>query len=215
MVTDRKFARTLHACLFFAALGATVVGLAPPSWPWYLLLPMLAYAGVVLAIPLLRRTAPRLKIGRTGGPPLTCAIVLAITTSAVLVAFHLLARPNIAELATKLPPSLFGSVILAGVVFSLVNAAMEELVFRGLLWAIVAEEWNERIALVLTSLMFGVLHLHGYPPGPLGAVLAGLYGFALGFLRRWTGGIGLALACHVFADATVFGLLNSTSVFEL
>jgi membrane protease YdiL (CAAX protease family) len=94
------------------------------------------------------------------------------------------------------------------------NATLEELLFRGLLWGAVADEWNDRIALAATSLLFGALHLHGYPPGPLGVILAGLYAIGLGLLRTWTGGLGLAVACHICADATIFGLLARAGAFD-
>jgi membrane protease YdiL (CAAX protease family) len=64
------------------------------------------------------------------------------------------------------------------------------------------------IALAATTVLFALGHLHGYPPGPLGAVLAGIFGLALGLLRLWTGGLGLAIAVHVCVDATIFGLLS-------
>jgi hypothetical protein len=41
--------------------------------------------------------------------------------------------------------------------------------------------------------------------------LAGLYGLALGLLRWRAGGLGLAVACHISADATIFYLLVSDS----
>ena len=63
------------------------------------------------------------------------------------------------------------------------------------------------VALAVTTVCFGCGHLYGYPPGPLGAVLAGAYGLALGVLRWWCGGLALAVGCHMCADATIFGLL--------
>ena len=102
---------------------------------------------------------------------------------------------------------LGGSVVLAGIVFAVTNAVCEELVFRWLLWQAFVEEWNTPIALVVTAGTFGLVHLHGYPPGPIGAVLAASYGVSLGILRWWTGGLGLAIACHVVADATIFAIL--------
>jgi membrane protease YdiL (CAAX protease family) len=100
-------------------------------------------------------------------------------------------------------------VVLAGVCFSLGNAALEEVVFRGVLWDTLAREWNPGVALGVTSALFGLSHWQGYPPGPLGVCLAGLFGLALGGLRWWAGGLGLAVACHACADATIFGLLVS------
>src|SRR5690606_1089534 len=64
------------------------------------------------------------------------------------------------------------------------------------------------VALLATSAMFGHLHLHGHPPGILGAGLTGLAGLAVGLLRRWSGGPGLTTMCHECADATTFGILT-------
>lgn len=46
--------------------------------------------------------------------------------------------------------------------------------------------------------------MHGYPPGLLGAALAGIYGLALAWLRVFTGGLGLPVITHIVADATIF-----------
>jgi membrane protease YdiL (CAAX protease family) len=214
METAFKQEGAVHGAVFFAALGAVAVGLSPLSWPWYLLLPLLAYGVIVLAWPRLRRTAPRLAFGRLVGWPLAAAVALSVATWVVLVAFQTLARPEVAHLAAGLPVAAFGNLLLAGVCFSMANAVLEELIFRGLLWEVAAAEWNVGVALGATTVLFGLGHLHGYPPGPLGAVLAGLFGLALGLLRWWTGGLGLAIAVHVCADATIFGLLNWSGAFR-
>jgi membrane protease YdiL (CAAX protease family) len=187
--------------------------LPPLSWPWYLLLPLLAYATIAVSLPALRRTAPPLRAGRLSGAPLAFAIVLSVATSAVLVGYHRWACPDVTELAGQLPVAAFGNLVVAGVCFSVVNATLEELMFRGLLWGALADEWSSVVALVVTAVLFGVGHLRGYPPGPVGAVLAGVYGLALGLLRWWAGGLGLALACHICADATIFGLLLWSGAF--
>lgn len=197
----------LHGALLLAIVCITAWVLPSLAWPWYLLLPLLAYSGVVLISPPLRRTAPRITVGRLGGAPLACAAVLSVATTLVLLAFDAWAQPDTTELAAQLPTGAFGHLMLAGVFLSLVNATLEEVIFRGLFWEAIAAEWNVHIALLVTAALFGLGHLGGYPPGPLGAVLAGGYGVALGLLRWWTGGLGLAIGCHVCADATIFGLL--------
>ena len=184
-------------------------------WPWYLALPVLVYGGIILAIGPLRRTAPKLAVGRMGGWPLACAAILALTTTGVLVGFQAIIRPDVKELAAKLPVDWFGNLLLAGICFSIVNAVLEELIFRGILWEVVSEEWNNAMALGVTALLFGVGHLDGYPPGPLGVILAGLYGITLGGLRWWTGGLALTTACHVGADATIFCILASAGAFDV
>jgi membrane protease YdiL (CAAX protease family) len=204
----------IHGGLFLAALIVVTLGWPSLAWPWYLLLPLLAYAGVVLALPPLQQTAPRITVGRVCGAPLAAATALSAATAAVLVGFHAWARPDVSELATRVPVAEFGNLVLAGICFSVVNAALEEVVFRGVLWDVVAREWNAGMAVVATAAVFGVGHVGGYPPGPLGAVLAGVYGIALGLLRWWTGGLGLAFGCHVCADATIFGLLLWSGAFR-
>jgi membrane protease YdiL (CAAX protease family) len=207
MASVRQRGAALHGGLFLAALGG--VGLLWPAlpWPWHLLLPLLVYAGTAFAIPPLRRTAPRLAVGRLGGAPLACALALSVMVAAVLIGFHYFVNPDIEELAKQIPLTMFGNVLFAGVCFSVVNALLEELVFRGVLWEVVADEWNTPLALGVTAVLFGLGHLHGYPPGSVGAILAGVYGVALGLLRWWAGGLGLATACHISADATIFTLL--------
>ena len=91
------------------------------------MLPLLAYAVIVLVSPGLRRTAPRLAVGRVDGRPLAAAVALGAVTSLALVSFRTLARPDLAELAARLPVFAFGNLLLAGVCFSVANAALEEL----------------------------------------------------------------------------------------
>jgi uncharacterized protein len=208
-----KPSAALHGTVFLAALGAVAILLSPLRWPWYLVLPLLAYAGIVLAIPPLRRTVPRLALGRWTGWPVAAAVALGAATSVGLVTFQTLAHPDLADLAAAMPVAALGNLLLAGLCFSVVNAVSEELIFRGLLWEVAAAEWNGGVALAATSALFGLGHLHGYPPGPLGAVLAGSFGLALGLLRWWTGGLALAIAVHVCADATIFALLCRSGAF--
>jgi membrane protease YdiL (CAAX protease family) len=199
----------IHGALFVAILGVVLLCLPGLRWPWYLLIPVAAYAGLVVALPQLRRTAPHLGVGRWNGPPLLGAVALSVLTSAVLVTYHFVVQPDVTDLAAKVPMSAFGNLVLAGLCFSLVNAMLEEVIFRGILYGAIVPEWGTRVAIAATAILFGLAHWQGYPPGPSGTVLAGGYGVALGLLRWWSGGLGLAVACHVCADATIFVLLAS------
>jgi membrane protease YdiL (CAAX protease family) len=204
----------IHGAVHLTALTVALIAMSPLRWPWYLVLPLLAYVIVVVAWPRLRRTAPRLALGRMVGWPLAVALVLAITTVVALLGFQALARPEVAGLAAGLPVAAFGSLLVAGVCFSTTNAVLEELIFRGVLWEATAAEWNRGVALGATTILFGLGHVHGYPPGPLGAVLAGVFGMALGLLRLWTGGLGLTILVHICADATIFTILFRSGAFE-
>jgi CAAX protease family protein len=209
MVMDKsKQLGALHGALFLAALIGVRFGLPPQPWPWYLLLPLFAYALVMLAWPRLRRSAPRVAVGRMTGWPLAVAAGLGIATSVALLIFDRFAHPDVADLRAKLPSS--ENLLVAGICFSVVNATLEELIFHGLLWEFIVAEWNGWVALIGTTVVFGLGHVNGYPPGPIGAVLAGAFGLALGILRWWTGGLGLVIAVHICADATIFGLISSS-----
>lgn len=203
----------VHGGLFIAALALVFVVCPLLPWPWYLVLPLAVYSAIVAVCPPLRRTMPRIRVGRVGGAPLLAAIALAAVTALVLVTYDVLVRPDVAALAANLPAGAFGNIVLAGICFSIVNAVMEELIFRGVLYEALSAEWGVVMAITITTALFGLGHLGGYPPGPAGAVLAAGFGAAMGLLRWWTGGLGLAIACHIVADATIFLLLVSTLAF--
>jgi membrane protease YdiL (CAAX protease family) len=130
-----------------------------------------------------------------------------ILSSAALILFHTLFRPDVSALMAALPVTALGGVVLAGILFPLLNASMEELVFRGALFDAIEAEWGWQVAVGVTAVIFGVGHMSGYPPGWLGAILAGLYGLTLGLLRVWVGGLALPIIAHIAADATIYGIL--------
>ena len=86
----------IHGAVYLTALTVALIAMSPLRWPWYLVLPLLAYVIVVVAWPRLRRTAPRLALGRMVGWPLAVALVLAITTVVALLGFQ-------ARLVPRLP----------------------------------------------------------------------------------------------------------------
>jgi membrane protease YdiL (CAAX protease family) len=110
-----------------------------------------------------------------------------------------------------LPVGVVG-IAATGIAFSLLNAVFEEIVFRGILFDAIAP-WGRSNTIFLTSALFGLGHLHGYPPGLVGAILAGVFGAALSGLRLLTGGLGMSIATHVTADATIFILMVRSGVF--
>ena len=211
--SPRRWA-AFHGGILLASFGLVPLSPALLTWPWYLLLPVASYAAIVSSIPALRRSVPRLSAGRIGGSPLAVAVALAILTSAVLVTFHVLFHPDVSALAASIPVAALQNRVLAGVCFSIANALLEELIFRWVLYEAISAEWGAGMAIGATSLLFGLGHLQGYPPGLLGAFMAAAFGLALALLRCWTGGLGLTVGCHVFADATIFCILFSSGAFD-
>jgi uncharacterized protein len=204
----------VHGGVFLAALaiGGFVPGLA--TWPLYLLVPITGYLVLVACMPPLRRSFPGFPLGRMNGLSTLASVVIILVSSAVLIGYHALVAPDVRPLAERLPFAAWDSLLLAGVCFSVGNAVLEEISFRGGLYDALDSEWGWLTAMAITSVMFGLVHQAGYPSGSLGMVLAGFYGLALGLLRRWSGGLLLPAMCHVCADATIFGILVYAGTFE-
>ena len=166
--------------------------------------PLAAYGAIVLAVPPLRTTFRPWLFGRVSLGGLTATCFIAIGSCLALMAFNAIARPDASAYPDIFPVGFLRRAVLAGVLFSILNALFEEVVFRGILFGAVESEWGKSVAAVTTAVLFGFCHLHGYPPGGVGAVLAGVFGLCLGWLRIVTGGIGLPVLAHIAADATIF-----------
>jgi membrane protease YdiL (CAAX protease family) len=205
-VTSRQESdwRALHggilALLFIPA--ALVPALA--RWPLYLLVPLLTYLAIAIVVPPLRRSVHWLRLGRCDRTVVLATAGIVLATSATLVQYQLLVRPDLTTLADQFLAGSLGGLIAFGVVFAVGNAVLEELVFRGVLYDSLEVQYGAAAAIVVTGIVFGVAHFQGYPPGPVGAVLAAVYGLVLGLLRRHTGGLAAPIVAHVFADATIF-----------
>lgn len=176
-------------------------------WPWYFLAPLGVYVAVVLAVAPLRRSVRWLHFGRHDGLTLIATFGIILSASTALALYQYLVRPPLSELAERLPLHSGLPLLAAGAVFALSNAIMEEVIFRGVLQDALVSQVGQTAGVVVQAAIFGLGHAHGYPPGKIGAVLAGLYGLILGVLRQWSGGLGAAILAHVFADATIYAIV--------
>ena len=190
--------------LLYFAVGSHILGL----WP----LP--GVAAVLVASQLARRT-PRAELWhtwlqrgrRTPELPWLLVLIVVVTTSALVLWQHLFdGRPPQAYVDAAAGRPLW-LLIVAGVGFSLVNAAVEEAVFRGVLQTALQEVAGPVVAVVVQAVAFGTLHVVGVPTGIVGAVMAGSWGLLLGLIRWRTRGLLAPYAAHVAADATIFCLL--------
>jgi membrane protease YdiL (CAAX protease family) len=151
-----------------------------------------------------------IRIGKLAIGPVVATIVVMALTGLVLVAFNVFAKPDVRSYRAALPFDALGGVLMAGAIFVIVNATLEELVFRGIFFDALESQWGTRITLVVTAVLFGLGHLRGYPPGLLGAGLAAVFGLAMGVLRAWGGGLALPMVAHMGADATIYGILMAS-----
>jgi membrane protease YdiL (CAAX protease family) len=205
--------RALQGGLFLLllALPHTVPDLN--RWPLHLLAPLLACAVLAALIPPLRRAgAMWLRTGRVDRLSALAAVGVVLLSAAALILYQMIFAPDVAA-AAQLPGRIAGSVVLGGLCFAVVNAVLEEVAFRGILYDALESQWGPRVALLCSSAAFGVTHLGGYPPGAFGATLAGLYGVLLGLLRQRTNGLAVPIVVHVFADLTIFGIFWQAGAF--
>ncbi|RJQ73862.1 CPBP family intramembrane metalloprotease [Pseudonocardiaceae bacterium YIM PH 21723] len=100
-------------------------------------------------------------------------------------------------------------VILAIVAFALVNAVLEEALYRGVLQSELTVTLGVVPAVLIQAVGHGLAHAHGYPSGWAGAVMAGSWAVVLGVLRHRTKGILAPYLAHVCADAAI-GILAVT-----
>jgi membrane protease YdiL (CAAX protease family) len=96
-------------------------------------------------------------------------------------------------------PELFFAVIAIGIV----AGAAEEVFFRGYMQSMLRERWRPALAIVVTSVCFGALHLD-----LLHAPLAIALGVYLGFVTERAGSALPAVVCHIVNNA-VYTLLTA------
>jgi membrane protease YdiL (CAAX protease family) len=58
-------------------------------------------------------------------------------------------------------------------------------------------------AILVQAAAFGFAHLHGFPSGWVGALLAGGWGLLLGVLRHTSRGMAALYLAHIAADCTI------------
>jgi len=110
--------------------------------------------------------------------------------------------------STVLPDLPLPLLVVAFFVFSIVNAVLEEVAFRGFLQGSLQAAWGTNAcSLLLPAVLFGACHLHGIPGGPVGALMAGSWGLFLGWVRNQTGGLLTPVLAHIAADAAIFSLV--------
>lgn len=206
-VSSRATAGPTHGLVFILLEGMVAFAPALQRWPLVWLVPLAAYAILVALVPALRSSFHPWRFGRISLTAVVATLVLAVGSCSVLAAFQSCRHPDLSGFRGLIPVSTLGGVLMAGALFSCLNALLEEIIFRGILFDALEPEWGGGVAVAMTAFLFGCGHLRGYPPGLPGAALAGFYGLCLGWLRLVTRGIGLPVVAHIAADATIFVIL--------
>jgi uncharacterized protein len=134
-------------------------------------------------------------------------VVLTIAGSAVaLAAWASIARPTVSPYLRWMAQQPTWLLLAGLVAFAVLNSIGEELLFRGIFLSELAAASSATLAVVATGIAFAIAHVNGFPSGWFGALMAGVYGLALGVLRVRSRGMLAPFLAHVGADITI-GLL--------
>jgi len=170
---------------------------------------LLGYAGVVRVVPWLRGTATWARCGSFDATIRFLCVCAWLLAAVALLSWYLLLQPNIADIVKAFVPALpLGLLIAGGLLFSMVNAAVEEGAYRGvILHALDSSLGPGFAALLLQAVAFGAIHIRGFPRGLLGVGLAYIYGLLMGVIRRRAGGMFAPWIAHVFTDVVIAGII--------
>ncbi|GGM68354.1 hypothetical protein GCM10012275_43560 [Longimycelium tulufanense] len=165
--------------------------------------PILVLRAVAGRWPDLRPALPWLRWGRWGVDSLGLAAVTILAGAAALIVWANTDGPSPSEYLADLGARLWWVAVLGVLGFSLVNPIWEEALFRGVLQTELGVVFGAWPAVAMQAVAFGLAHLHGFPSGWWGMLMAGVWGAALGVLRLRTNGVAIPYLVHVCANVTI------------
>ena len=170
---------------------------------------LLAYAVVATRVVWMRGATIWVRWGLFGVDVQVLAAASVLTSAIALWGWLFLLHPNVDDIVqTFVPDAPLAVLIAGGLLFSMLNAAVEEGAYRGvLLHGLDTALGQGSVALFLQAAAFGALHVHGFPRGVLGVGLATIYGLLMGLIRRRAGGMLAPWVAHVFTDIVIAGII--------
>ncbi len=107
-----------------------------------------------------------------------------------------------------LPEGSFIFLIGMGIAYALLNAVVEEYIFRGMIWnALEKIMTNKSLVILSQAAIFGITHYWGLPGGISGVVLIFTWALYLGYIRQKTGGILGVIGLHFGANLLQYFML--------
>lgn len=193
--------------LLYAAVAIRVLGL----WPLPAAVAVVAAFGLACRSPRAMLWRSWLRCGRSVPEAAWLLAATVVVTAVAVVAWqHFFdgQLPRAYRDAAHDQP--VGLILSAGAGFALINAAVEEAQFRGVLQTSLEQLTRPAGAVLVQAAAFGLLHVVEIPTELVGAVMAGSWGVLLGVLRHRTQGILAPYVAHVAADLTIVAMLLPT-----
>lgn len=199
--------QAFHLGLF---LGCVVAAMRLPvgSWPLPPGLGIAVYLAMVAPARFFRGGLGWARLGRLDRGVLLLVLASVLIASAALLVWFQVLRPDVSDLLRQTPQAPVWQLVLLGLAFSMLNAAVEETIYRGaLLHALDAALGPGWLPVALQAVAFGMMHLHGFPRGWSGVGLATIYGLMMGILRRRSRGMLAPWLGHVAVDGAIVAIM--------
>lgn len=201
-----------HSALLFLLLSLS--GYIAPRFVYQFPALLLWYIFLLSILPLLpfrasRNTLRWLKWGKIDRGSLVWLVITSISATLALLLWAFWAEKSsmVTEMVTGLKIYSRWLIILIGIpLFSLLNALIEELIYRGLIQEMLAQMLNSPLLVIfLQATAFAALHyMSGFPNGAAGYLMVLVYGMMLGYLRHRSNGLLVPVLTHILADLTIF-----------
>ncbi len=203
---DRAFSRAAGAVVGALSLYAALAG-SWYIWPAYLLVPLLLAGSLGFAAGFGRDLRASARVGRLGRFEWGVIAVVALVAAIALAGWVALLDPDLDRQRAMLPRWPLIGLLAAGLTFSIVNAILEEYIWRGILLGWLRTFMPTSAAVGLQAASFGAAHYMGFPSGFAGSFLAAVYGVMLGALAVRAKGLLAPVVAHIAADAVIFAIL--------
>ncbi len=174
--------------------------------------PVVIYVIIVFLYPRLKQSSSWLKRDEFDRITGYLIIFTIITSAAGLLIWFSITNPELSDLVKQLPQGHPIIIILVAIAFATINAIMEEITFRGVLWDGLKIVYDNKYFVIITQgLIFGLAHYYGFPRGFSGVILAAIYGIMLGVIRYRSKGLLVPTFTHIFADLVIYFILFSVN----
>ncbi|MBA2743194.1 MAG: CPBP family intramembrane metalloprotease [Chthoniobacterales bacterium] len=151
-----------------------------------------------------------LKLGRLGRAEIAFVLLISATAALALLIWVWALEPDLSDFKAMLPSWSVPALVGAGIGFAVINAVLEEVIWRGIFQHWLLSVAPAAVAVVLQALSFGAAHYRGFPSGFVGVGLSTLYGLMLGALALRSRGLLAPIVAHVTADAVIFAIIASS-----
>jgi membrane protease YdiL (CAAX protease family) len=207
---DLAFSRAARAVIGALSLYTVLPG-PWKIWPAYLLVPLLMTVMIGFALGFARDLLRAGRVGRLARSEWIVIALVALVAAIALVGWVALFEPNLSRQRAMLPPWPLAGLLVAGLTFSVLNAILEEYIWRGILLDWLRSLMPAGAAVLVQATSFGAAHYMGFPSGYAGAGLAAVYGVMLGALTNRANGLLAPIIAHIAADAVIFSVLAGST----